>query len=110
MNFGVMILDKTNLHEIGLRIAQRRRELSLTQEKLAEMMDVSSQMISNLERGNKAIKIDNLIKLSCSLRVGTDYILTGKRPEMVNLPEKMSQLSERDYKIVDALVDALIEG
>lgn len=109
MSFGVMILEKTTLHEIGLRIAQRRRELSLTQEKLAEMMDVSIQMISNLERGNKAIKIDNLIKLSSSLQVSTDYILTGKRPEMVNLPEKMCKLSERDYKIVDALVDALIE-
>ena len=105
----MMILDKKTLHEIGLRISRRRRELSLTQEKLAEMMEVSNQMISNLERGNKAIKIDNLIKLSSILRVSTDYILTGKRPEMVNLPEKMSKLSEREYKIVDDLIDALIE-
>ena len=43
-----------SLKKIGERICQRRREIGLTQEKLAEKMDVSVQMISNLERGNKA--------------------------------------------------------
>ena len=52
------------LKEVGERICERRKNLGYTQEQLAERMDVSIQMISNLERGNKAIKIDNLLKLS----------------------------------------------
>ena len=65
------------LKEVGERICERRKNLGYTQEQLAERMDVSIQMISNLERGNKAIKIDNLLKLSKILSVSTDYILTG---------------------------------
>ena len=44
------------LVEIGNRISSRRRLLGYTQEQVADMMDVSIQMISNLERGNKAIR------------------------------------------------------
>ena len=45
--------DEKLLREIGIRINMRRRELRLTQEQLAEAMDVSVQMISNLELGKK---------------------------------------------------------
>ena len=68
-----------NLSEIGMRISERRKQLGFTQEQLSAWMDVSVQMISNLERGNKAIKIDNLVKLSRILKVSTDYILTGEQ-------------------------------
>ena len=68
-----------NLSAIGFRISERRKQLGYTQEQLSAWMDVSVQMISNLERGNKAIKIDNLVKLSRILEVSTDYILTGEQ-------------------------------
>ena len=72
-------------------------------------MGVSIQLISNLERGNKAIRIDNLIKLSGTLRVSTDYILTGKKVETAGLLEKFDQLSEQDYRIIIAMVNTLLE-
>ena len=53
-----------DLAEIGNRISVERRRNNITQEQLAEKMNVSIQMISNLERGNKAIKINNLVNLS----------------------------------------------
>ena len=102
-------MDRAVLKEIGLRIARRRKELNMTQEKLAEQMGVSIQLISNLERGNKAIRIDNLIKLSGTLRVSTDYILTGKKVETAGLLEKFDQLSEQDYRIIIAMVNTLLE-
>ena len=70
-------MSDTDLKQIGERIGKRRKLMSLTQEQLAEKMDVSVQMISNLERGMKAIRIDNLVKLCRILNVTTDYILTG---------------------------------
>ena len=70
-------MDGANLEEIGKRISERRKLMRLTQEQLAEQMEVSIQMISNLERGMKAIRIDNLIRASQILGVSTDYILTG---------------------------------
>lgn len=65
------------LKEMGKRIYHRRKFLNLTQEGLAEKMGVSTQMISNLELGKKAIRPENLIKLCETLNVSADFILTG---------------------------------
>ena len=96
-----------DLKEIGIRIVERRKELKLTQEQVAESMNVSIQMISNIERGNKAIKIDNLLKLCNILKTSTDYILTGKRTDndFDNLTDKISRLTDSDYKMIEMLVD-----
>ena len=58
---GGEYMKTEDLEKIGVRIVERRKELQLTQEQIAERMNVSIQMISNIERGNKAIKIDNLL-------------------------------------------------
>ena len=81
--------------------------MGLTQEQLADKMDVSIQMVSNLERGNKAIRIENLIKLSQILNISTDYILTGKETtdDMQTLTEQMANLSQRDRKMMELLMD-----
>lgn len=96
-----------NLKEIGKRIQNRRKRLGYTQEQLAEMMNVSIQMVSNLERGNKSIRIDNLINLCQILHTSTDYILTGKELSSKNdlLTEQMSQLSSKDQKMIRLLID-----
>ena len=100
-------MQTEDLKRIGVRIVERRKELKLTQEQVAERMNVSIQMISNIERGNKAIKIDNLIKLCDILQTSTDYILTDKHTnhDFDNLVSKISQLSESDYKMIELLVD-----
>ncbi len=96
------------LVDIGNRISNRRRAMGYTQEQVADMMEVSIQMISNLERGNKAIRIDNLLKLCQILQVSTDYILTGEQSEN-ELSKKIAKLSERDYRIVSQLVEFCVE-
>ena len=104
---GGEYMKSEDLKEIGIRIAERRKELKLTQEQVAEGMNVSIQMISNIERGNKAIKIENLLKLCDILKVSTDYILTDRRTndDFDNLISKISQLSESDYKMIEMLID-----
>lgn len=100
-------MDDAYLQDIGKRIQNRRKQKGYTQEQLADMMNVSVQMISNLERGNKAIRIDNLVNLSKILNVSTDYILTGKETvgDMTNVFSKFSGLSDRDRKIVEVLIE-----
>ena len=80
--------------------------MRLTQEQLAEQMDVSIQMISNLERGVKAIRIDNLIRLNQTLNISTDYILPGKQTadDLVTLANQISQLEESQRKMIEVLV------
>ncbi len=100
-------MTTVSLAEIGRRIHARRKQLGYTQEQLAERMEVSIQMVSNLERGNKAIRIDNLVNLSQILEVSTDYILTGKATpaDSEALARRVASLSPRDRRIVEELVD-----
>lgn len=99
-------MDEIDLREIGGRIQSRRKQQGYTQEQLAEMMNVSIQMISNLERGNKAIRIDNLVRLSRILEVSTDYILTGRQSneDVALLSAQIARLSERDKGMLTLLV------
>lgn len=98
------------LYEIGKRINVRRKELSLTQEQLAEKMEVSVQMISNLELGKKAIRPENLVKICDILNVSADYILRGSRAdwEILGFLKKYDSLSPDDQKLVEALTDRLL--
>ena len=100
-------MSEVDLIGIGKRIQSRRKQLMLTQEQLAEMMNVSIQMVSNLERGNKAIRIDNLINLSQILDISTDYILTGKTTagDHDALTSRIAQLSSKDRKMVEMLIE-----
>lgn len=97
------------LTNMGMRISQRRKELLLTQEQLAEKMGVSLQTISCIELGKKAIRPQNLANLCTHLNVTADYVLYGKRDEqqMNDVIEKLSALSPDEYSIVQNLVDFL---
>lgn len=96
-----------NLKEIGKRIQNRRKQLGFTQEHLADEMNVSVQMVSNLERGNKSIRIDNLIRLCQLLSVSTDYILTGKEndSDISALAQQIAALPEKEKAMIRLLVD-----
>ena len=100
--------DEKLLKEIGLRINARRRALSMTQERLAEIMDVSIQMISNLELGKKAVRPENLVKLCFALDVSADYILRGTRAEWEFdlLLKKYSTLSKEKQDLLDKIIDS----
>jgi transcriptional regulator with XRE-family HTH domain len=104
--------DTTILREIGHRICERRKELRFTQEKLAEKMGVSINMISNLERGNKAIRPENLIKVCSILNISADYILSGKtdNTQTIELAKKMSRLKDVDYKMVEMIIDTCLKN
>ena len=100
-------MNNIDLSAIGDRICALRKQKGLTQEKLAELMNVSIQMISNLERGNKAIRIDNLVALSGIFDVSTDYLLTGKctGEDDSTLIQKKSALSDSDRKMIEMIID-----
>lgn len=96
----------TDLKEIGLRISKQRKRLGLTQEQLAERMEVSVQMISNLERGVKAIRIDNLVRVSRILDVTTDYILTGQRSaeDLARLAKRIGALPDDKRGLIETVL------
>ena len=97
------------LSSMGMRIAQRRKHLHMTQEQLADQMGVSLQTISCIELGKKAIRPENLANLCNCLNVSADYILYGKRNEqqMKDIVAKLSALDEESYEVIHGLINFL---
>ena len=106
-----MVANDIFLTNMGDRISQRRKELHLTQEQLADKMGLSLQSISCIELGKKAIRPENLAKLCICLDVTADYILYGKRNEklMSDTIVKLSSLSPDAYCAIQNLINLLSE-
>lgn len=101
--------DRQLLIGMGRRIAQRRRSLGLTQEQVAEQMNVSVQMISNLEQGRKAIRPENLARISAILGVSTDYLLLGSKDTgSAALSAKLSALPPEQQSAIGQIVDLFL--
>ena len=54
---------------LGESIRRYRKRAGLSQEKLAELADLHHNYVGEIERGEKAVSIDVLMKLSQALRV-----------------------------------------
>lgn len=69
-----MVLDY-NL--IGERIRRKRKEHNYTQEHFAELVGVSPEYISQIERARKKLSLEMLVKISNVLNISPCYFLTG---------------------------------
>ena len=63
---------------LGERIRKRRQGLELTQQQLAETLNLTSQHISAIEQDKRAPSLTSLARLAEELGVTTDYLVTGK--------------------------------
>ena len=99
--------DTDFLKEMGQRIMLRRKSLRMTQEELAEKLGVSTQMISNLELGKKAIRPENLAKVCAVLELSADFILTGTNTKTAvdAVAEKLIQLTAEELQMVNEMID-----
>jgi transcriptional regulator with XRE-family HTH domain len=96
-----------NLVEIGNRIIERRKQLGLTQEALAEKGDMTPQFVSYAEAGKRAMRPENLLKISSALEVSADYLLTGEivDKDLLVLADKLRSLSPSQLRIVESIID-----
>lgn len=60
---------------LGRRLRQERHKMNWTQEKLAEKIEVSDAYIGQIERGERSLSLETLVKLANQLGVTVDYLL-----------------------------------
>lgn len=60
---------------VGIRIRTAREQARMTQEDLAEALDMSPTHISVIERGLKSPRLDTFVKLANVLHVSSDFLL-----------------------------------
>lgn len=61
---------------LGKRIREERLRLNLTQEKLAEDVNISTAYLGQIERGERSVTLDKLIPLANKLGVTIDFLLS----------------------------------
>ena len=64
-------------HRYDVDFLECRLEKGLTQERLAEMADLSSSFIGHIERAEKLPAINTVAKLSRCLNISLDYLIYG---------------------------------
>ena len=98
------------LIQIGNRIYERRKQLRLTQEELAERADVSTQTVSTAELGKKALRPENIVKICAALEISTDYLLLGKVTETDHslLSGKVSKLNSGQYHYLEDIINSYL--
>lgn len=97
--------------EMGRRIKLRRKELKLTQLKLAELIGVSNNHMSAIENAKTNPSMDNFIKLCEALNVTPDYLLLGSM-HTNNVPQdivdKLRLCSQADLVLINQIVEILV--
>lgn len=67
-----MVVD---YEDLGKRIRKKRKKMGITQKKLAELADVSSQHVSNVERAVNKVGLETLVAVAGSLQISLDELL-----------------------------------
>ena len=66
-----------NYYAIGQQIRKYRKAHGLSQEQLAEAVDISTTHMSHIETGNTKLSLPVLVDISATLGVRTDDLLNG---------------------------------
>lgn len=99
---------------IGKRIQEYRKLKGLTQEKLAELINVSPNYLSALERGLYNINLELLVKimncLDCTAdELFCDVIKYGYKIRASQLSDKIENLSPEDQKLIFNVIDTMLK-
>lgn len=95
-----------NYEEIGKRIRKYRKLKNLSQEQLAEKINISTTHMSHIETGSTKLSLQVLVDLATILEVNTDNLIFEKKGESTN--KKINDiLSEGDEKQIAFITDII---
>ena len=99
---------------IGRRIKYARESSGLTQERLAEAVDVSVQFISDLERGVVGVAVPTLVQICRTLNASCDYILFNEQEseedDIILITRRIKRYTPKQREIAVKTLDALTEA
>lgn len=103
------------LEELGRRIRERRAEICLSQETLAERADISVDTVSRIENGSAAMSIRVFMRLVRVLGMDADRLLGRERPDgeerrqRREVMARMLELGKRERAIVMQTICGLVD-
>lgn len=104
--------NNVNNRAIGERIRDKREKLRLTREEFAEILGLSPFYIGQLERGERQMSLDTLVKISDCLHVSTDYLIYGKSPknniEKNRIYTLLNRCSKNELSLIEKIIRLIL--
>lgn len=88
---------------IGMKIRNRRKELGLSQERLAEAIGITYQQLQRYEGGKGHLNTDRLQALTGALDVPISYLFEETSEERIKVMESDRYISQEEREFVEYL-------
>jgi len=91
--------------KLGEKIKRERVHNRLTQEMLAEMAEITSSYVGQIERGERKVTLSKLVRIANVLNVSVDYLLSDTIDMIeddleIEVKNAMNNMAEKDKKMV----------
>lgn len=97
-----------NYQSLGKKVRECRKRKQLTQEQLAEIVDISPSFLGHIERGSRVASLETFARLCNALDVSPHYLLSNELIEMnVSELEDLVANRERLLRLLSMAVEVL---
>ena len=91
--------------KLGEKLKKERIRKRLTQETLAEMADITSSYVGQIERGERKVTLAKLVRIANVLNVSIDYLLSDTVELVddnlqVEIKNAMNNMEEKDKLMI----------
>ena len=91
--------------KLGEKLKKERIRNRLTQEMLAEMADITSSYVGQIERGERKVTLSKLVRIANVLNVSIDYLLSDTIDLVddnlqIEVKNAMNNMGEKDKLMV----------
>ncbi len=114
-----MVRSTLDFKQIGKKIKERRKLKGITQEQMAEYLDVNPSHISNIECGrshpslNAFVQIANCLECSMDNFISDEYTFTGNKAVLnedslyMQISEKLSDCGPEKWEKLMKIIDIM---
>ncbi|WP_148409746.1 helix-turn-helix domain-containing protein [Murimonas intestini] len=98
---------------LGINIKTARKKVHMTQEELAEKVDISTVFVSQIENANRKASLETVYKISKALNITIDDLLSDEKQKTIDDVDELLFLlqsrSDTEKKFVTEIVKNILE-
>ena len=110
--------EKLFFKQLGARIAQLRKERGLTQVQLAQLLDLTQQMVASYEVGRRRVPVSLLPAIADALTISIEELIgrpparaaarRGPAPKLQQQIERIGQLPKAKQRFVMQMLETVL--
>ena len=102
-------MDAKRMRAIGKRLREKREQAGYTREQFAELCDISSRFVANIESGTSSLSLDTLLSFCLILSCSSDSLLFGETVDPTVWGDTVGKIEHLDIKYKKSF-DHLLNG